>query len=276
MADAYTESAVAAALAVATRLGLRTDSPEVLHARSNVLVRLGPVVARVPATTRLARPEPAPWLARDVALSRHLTERGVPVVSPLTDPPAGPHFAAGLPVTLWHWTPHDPDHGYGPDVVAESLARVHAGLRDYSGELPAGGPVEDLRRVFSLHGAAFGEKLPALRAETDRIAAALPAGPVQALHGDAHARNLIATEAGPCWLDFEDTWRGPLAWDLATLAVNTSYEAFAAYPTSVDDTAFKTCVELRRLFGVVWQHVIALREPERLPRAQAAFDDYFS
>ncbi|HET6708028.1 MAG TPA: aminoglycoside phosphotransferase family protein, partial [Amycolatopsis sp.] len=111
MADDYTRAAVRAALAVTARLGLPAHDPEVLHERSNVLVRLGPLVARVPATTRLARPGPA-WQERDVAVSEFLTERGVLVVSPTTDPPAGPHFAEGLPVTLWHHTPHDPDHRY--------------------------------------------------------------------------------------------------------------------------------------------------------------------
>ncbi|GAA4532838.1 hypothetical protein GCM10023192_25470 [Amycolatopsis samaneae] len=87
-------------MAVARRYGLPADAPEVPYERSNVLVRLGPVAARAPATTRLALPGPAARLARDVARSAHLTERGVLVVSPTTDPPAGPHFAGGLPVTL--------------------------------------------------------------------------------------------------------------------------------------------------------------------------------
>lgn len=265
MADLYTSSAVAAALAVATAHGLLTDRPEVLHERSNVLVRLGPVVARVPGTTRLARPDPAPWLARDVAVSRFLTERGVRVVSPTTDPPAGPHFAEGLPVTLWEYTPHDPDHRYAPDVVTESLARVHEALRDYPGELPTRGPLDDLTRVLSLHPGSFGDFLPRLRAEVDRLAAALPASDVQALHGDAHPGNVMATEDGPCWFDFEDTWHGPLAYDLATLSLHGGPEYVGG-----------VCTQLRHLVGVVWQFVIAKRFPDRLDGARKALDAYFS
>ncbi|WP_425427398.1 hypothetical protein [Amycolatopsis sulphurea] len=100
MTGSHTAAAVAVAVATGRRFGLPTDRAAVLHERSNVLVRMGPVVARVPGTTRLLRPDPTPWLARDVAVSTYLTERGVRVVSPTTDPPAGPHIAAGLPVTL--------------------------------------------------------------------------------------------------------------------------------------------------------------------------------
>jgi hypothetical protein len=54
-----TLAAVRAALAVTTRPGLPEHPPEVLHDRSNVLVGLGSVGARVPAATVPARPEPA-------------------------------------------------------------------------------------------------------------------------------------------------------------------------------------------------------------------------
>ena len=275
MADEYTRTAVRAALTATTRLGLPEHSPEVLHERSNVLVRLGPLVARVPATTLLARPEPAPWLARDVAVSRFLTERDVLVVSPAADPPAGPHFADGLPVTLWHHTPHDPDHRYAPDVVASSLARLHSALREYPGELPRRGPLDDLSRILDRHGDTMDGAAPRLRAEAARIEATMPDVAARPLHGDAHPGNLIATEAGPCWLDFEDTWRGPLGWDLGILARQGGPEYLAAYPGSAE-VPLEACIELRELFVVAWRFVIAKRFPDRLPEAREALAAYFS
>ncbi|MET8997758.1 phosphotransferase [Amycolatopsis sp. NPDC004169] len=271
MADDYTRAAVRAARAVTTRLGLPRHDPEVLHERSNVLVRLGPLVARVPATTRLLRPEPSAWLARDVAVSRFLTDRGVLVVSPTTDPPAGPHFADGLPVTLWHHTLHDPGHRYTPEVVARSLADLHAALLEYPGELPRRGPLAELEGLL--------DRLdldPRLRAEAARLEAALPDAPVRPLHGDAHPGNLIATAAGPCWLDFEDTWLGPLAWDLGILARQGGPEYLAAYPGSVPEEALRAYTRLRELFAVAWRFVIAQRFPHRLPEARSALADYFS
>ncbi|MFJ4100918.1 phosphotransferase [Amycolatopsis japonica] len=276
MTDEHTRAGVAAALAVGDRYGLPTDSPDVLHFKSNVLVRLGPVVARVPGTTRLARSSPEEWLARDVELSRHLTERDVLVVSPTTDPPAGPHFADGLPVTLWHYTPHKPGHTLSPREVALSLARVHDALADYPGELPELGPVRELRTVLDRHGAVMGGAAPRLYDELERVAAALPDGEARPLHGDAHRGNVVATAAGPCWLDFEDTWRGPLGWDLGVLYAEAGRATLDAYPAEVAPSSLEPFIALRRLFEVPWRFVIAQRFPERLPEAEAALERYFS
>jgi hypothetical protein len=274
VADEYTRAGVAAAITVGARYGLPTDAPEVLHFKSNVLVRLGPVVARVPGTTLFARPDPTAWLARDVALSRYLTERDVLVVSPTADPPAGPHFAGGLPITLWHYTPHETGHRYSPREVASSLARVHAALADYPGELPELGPAEEIRTLLGRHGHLMDGAAPRLLEELETVVAALPTGQVRALHGDAHPGNVIATAAGPCWLDFEDTWRGPLGWDLAVLYAATGRDALDAYPIDVDPASLEPFVALRRLFEIPWRFVIAQRFPERLGEAHAALERY--
>ncbi len=276
MTDEHTRAGVAAAVAVGDRYGLPTGDPEVLHFKSNVLVRLGPVVARVPGTTRFARPSPVDWLARDVALSRHLTERDVLVVSPTTDPPAGPHFADGLPVTLWHYTPHEPGHTLSPREVAMSLARVHAALADYPGELPELGPVRELRTLLDRYGSFMNGAASRLYEELERVTAALPDLPVRPLHGDAHPGNVVATAAGPCWLDFEDTWRGPLGWDLGVLYAEAGTPALSAYPADVATSSLEPFIALRRLFEVPWRFVIARRFPSRLGEAEAALERYFS
>jgi Ser/Thr protein kinase RdoA (MazF antagonist) len=40
--------------------------------------------------------------------------------------------------------------------------------------------------------------------------------PVQALHGDISLRNLLRTPRRVVWNDFEDTFRGPVHWDVAS------------------------------------------------------------
>jgi thiamine kinase-like enzyme len=40
--------------------------------------------------------------------------------------------------------------------------------------------------------------------------------PAQALHGDVSLRNLLRTPRRLIWNDFEDTFRGPVHWDLAS------------------------------------------------------------
>ncbi len=40
--------------------------------------------------------------------------------------------------------------------------------------------------------------------------------PTQALHGDVSLRNLLRTPQRLVWNDFEDTFRGPVHWDVAS------------------------------------------------------------
>jgi len=266
VSDAFVASAVAAATEVGRRAGLPHDDPQVLAARANVLVRMGPVVARVPATTRIARADTAERLACDLALSAFLAERNAPVIPPWGEPE--PHFARGLPVTLWPFTRHDPKTVFGHAEIARLLARLHEALRDYPGELPAG-PVAELNSWLDL----LADELPAdrLRAMAAEI---VLTGPVQALHGDAHAGNVLATPDGPRWLDFEDTWRGPVGWDLACLTHgrgldgSAAAETLAAYPGAKPDLA--PFLALRNLYAVCWRFVIARRFPDRRDEARAA------
>ncbi|NIH85052.1 phosphotransferase [Amycolatopsis granulosa] len=265
MGDPFVTAAVAAAVEVGNRFHLPTEFPEVLATRSNVLVRLGAIVARVPATTLVARPEVHRSLAREVALSSFLETRDAPVVPPFESP--GPHVAGGLPVTLWRFTRHDPDHVFAPAVVAWSLAELHAALREFPDELAAPGPLAEVR--------CWVERLalPAeLADEVAAIAAALPAASGRPLHGDAHPGNVLATASGPRWIDFEDAWAGPVAWDLACLAASPRPDgraAAAAYPHGPDPDELAPWVRLRELFAVCWRFVVARRFPDRLPDAHA-------
>jgi hypothetical protein len=73
------------------------------------------------------------------------------------------------------------------------------------------------------------------------------------------------------WNDFEDTWLGPVAWDLACLRTSGRVDgaaAVAAYPGAFSRDELEVCVELRRLFGVVWRLVIARRFPARREAAE--------
>jgi hypothetical protein len=257
-------SAVGAAVAVAESFGVRCADPVVLHDGSNVLVHLrpAPVVARVAARTAVIRPGVAAWLARDIAVTGYLAGRGVPVVAPCVDPPAGPHHHDGHALTFFEYVPHDPGYVCTPGEVGRLLGELHVALRDYPGELPADGPIADLRAGLGLvEGLVEGAELARMRAEVERLAGLVGSLPSQALHGDAHPGNLLATPNGLVWNDFEDTWRGPLGWDLACLA-NTrrldGWAGVAAYPAPPPRAEIEVCVELRTLYGTWWRLIMEL------------------
>jgi Ser/Thr protein kinase RdoA (MazF antagonist) len=221
------------------------------------------------------RPEPDVWLRREVDIATFLAGRGAPVVPPSAELPPGPHEHDGLFVSFWRFV--DPNEGRPLDVAeaGRSLRELHAALRDFPGELPWLVPaLEDVGHGLALlekRGALADADLAMLRAEHAGLRAVLEAGGGQALHGDAHVENLLPTPDGPLWSDFEDTCRGPIAWDLTCLAGSSAFvreEALAAYGDVVDAEELDRFLEARSLQGVVWLAVAGLRFPQYRDRLE--------
>jgi hypothetical protein len=311
MTDAVLASAVAAAVRVCAPLGLPAAEPSVLQDGSNVLVRVGSVVVRVATTTALVRPGVHAWLARDIALARFAADRGLPVVRPLDDPLAGPHHVDGFALTVWPFTPHEPAAVVSPAELGLMLGELHAALRESCvpdresclpdrescppdrGSCPPDrescvpvqthGPLADvdqILRVLDARDAPPGElaQLGELaEVHVDRAAQAAAALPRQVLHGDPHPGNVLVTPGGPRWIDFEDTWCGPVAWDLACLAGSSRLDGQAAvdaYPARVDPDELAPFVELRGVFGICWGLLLARRFPHHREPARERLEAY--
>jgi aminoglycoside phosphotransferase (APT) family kinase protein len=221
------ERALAAARAVAAEHGVACEGAEVRSAGSNVLVHLrpSPVVARVMTGTVVLHDDPERWLRRDVAVTEFLAPTGLAVrPSPLIVP--GPIERDGLWMTFVEFVDgrgHHEQLGPGDDAerFGRALRELHEALAPYEGDLAGfadlGRDIERLRRALRPSAElsaeridSLGERLAALR-ET-LFAASLPA---QALHGDASIGNLLRTPGGLLWNDFEDTFRGPVQWDVS-------------------------------------------------------------
>ncbi|MGY1779118.1 phosphotransferase family protein [Geodermatophilus sp. SYSU D01036] len=253
--------AAAAATAVAAAHGLRSTGARVLHDGVNVVVHLAPapVVARVATLTPLLRPDPGRPFGREVALAGALAAAGAPVVPPSDLLLPGPHVQDGLTLTFWtrvEVLPRTPT----PAEVATALAGLHAvlaGLPVTGGPLDT--PLDDLA-VFSERAGAWGVD-PAVRARTaERVEALRPrlGGRVQALHGDAHPGNLLATPDGWRWADLEDTCAGPPEWDLACLRLTSRLDGRAALDAAggPSDAELAPWLELRRLHAQAWTSVV--------------------
>jgi hypothetical protein len=270
------EQAIRAAVSFAAAHGVRSTEPAVLKNGSNVLVHLrpAPVVARVAGTTALVRRPVADWFAREIALVDHLIGHGFPVVSPSPELPRGPVVHDGRTMTCWRFVPHDPSVSIKPTDFAASLASLHRALADYSGPLPVSGALDDV-----LLGLPFvGEHAEILRAEHARLSALLPAGG-QVLHGDAHPGNVLVTPDGLVWNDFEDTWRGPVEWDLAVMRRTKQLDgeaALAAYPGSYDTDLLELCGEIRWLQAQIWMQASVRRLPARRAEADAELGRWLS
>lgn len=261
-------SAVQAAVTAATSIGVACDDPEVLHDSFNLVVHLrpAPVIARVATLTARVRPGTASWFERNALVARHVASRGLLTTTPLV--PAVE--TNGHVVALWRHEPHDPTYAPTPTEVAALLFDLHTAMSDLTGNLPSHAPCDDMEHGLGL--LRLPEPVLAeLRAENERLRAALDRFPARPLHGDAHPGNLLATPSGLMWNDYEDTWHGPLGWDLACLLTSRRVDgaaAVAAYPVPVSADELATCVELRKLSGLMWRFMLADRFPERRPDAE--------
>jgi Ser/Thr protein kinase RdoA (MazF antagonist) len=274
---------LAAAVALADRLGLPASDPIVLSNRGNLLVRFpaAGLVARVATLTAWTRREPFRWLAREVAVARHVAGRGGPVVPPARGVDPGPHWQDGFAISLFVYLDQTtPVPAPLPRDCGRVLARFHEAARDCPADLgylsPATEQVTDALAVIEREDLADAATVATLRAAHDRVLdeiAAVGDEHMVVLHGDAHAGNLLAAgPAGWVWTDLEETSRGPAAWDLATLASRydaaAAREALAAYAAQAGTLAPSPASlapfgRARALEATAWLLCMAHLYPER-------------
>jgi predicted trehalose synthase len=214
--------ALEAARAAALRVGLTGAHTRVLHDANNTLVLLPDerVVAKV-ATAILAERGDHP-LRQELAVGAHLAGRGAPVVSPLPGQAGGPHEVNGVLVTLWNYQPQSLTPRKLDLELPKAMRALHVALADYPGQLPpftekvdgACALFADERKTVALarsDRALAGRVYERLRPRLAAVAARSP------LHGEPHVDNVLWTDAGPLFIDFESACVGPREWDLAYL-----------------------------------------------------------
>jgi len=276
MTPTIQDASVRAAVTVAARFGLATEEPVVLADGANIVVHLrpAPVVAKVAASTPAVRRDNQHWLQRELDVSAFLTAEGAPVVPPSPELPATTHHDDGHVMSFWRYLPPaDPRRRPDEETIGPMLRDLHAVLRRYPiATIPVLAPLQDIPAYLARpQTQVTQDRKAALAAAYQRLTAELdPAAPQQALHGDAGGGNLMATDRGWVWHDFEDTCSGPVAWDLAA-STSSQYQAgprvLAAYGEPVDPKQLTVCEQLRRLHLTVWYNLYAERLPELAPRA---------
>jgi hypothetical protein len=218
--DPTTAQGVDAAVRAAARYGFPGVEPRLLSETNNVVVwlRPHPVVAKVGRW-----PDSGERLLLEHDVATVLAESDAPLVRPLRGLAPVTDEATGFIVTLWDRL--DAVAGTAIDAVehGKSLRGLHAHLARYDGELPGlRRDVDRARRALNDDGmtrALAPDDRDVLRRAIDSLLPRVDGvGAVERpLHGEPHGANLLATSAGPTWIDLENVCRGPIEWDLAFL-----------------------------------------------------------
>ena len=214
-----TEDAIRAACALVRELGQEPDRCEVLQDGSTLVLRLGAsLVARVVQDTSGPR-RGLDWFLRENAVAIFLAGRGAPVIPLHPVIPPGPHEREGFPMNFWSFvekTGREP----AAEEAGRTLAECHRLLAGYEGDLPRLGIVTEALRVLE-GGTWEAADRRMLRHHLERGLDL--EGAFQPLHGDAHPGNILDTTGGALWTDWEDSFQGPVEWDLSSLLWNARH-----------------------------------------------------
>lgn len=213
---------IRAAKETALAHGVTADRCEILQNGSTLVLRLTEtLVARVVQDVEGPR-QGMDWFGREIAVARHLAERGAPVIPVHPELPPGPYERFGYPLNFWQYVTKTDDEP-APQAVGRTLYRCHEALRTFPDPLPQLAILTESLELLDLlerRGSFTPEIIRLLRGRLASSLEALRGFPLQPLHGDAHPGNLLNTREGPLWTDWEDTFLGPVEWDLASIVWN--------------------------------------------------------
>lgn len=216
------EMPLEAAVGIAREHGIFPDRREILQQGSTLVVRLtDSLVVRVVVDVEGPR-QGLEWFGREIAVAGFLAERGAPVIPVHPDLPPGPYERDGYVLNFWKFVTRSGEEPV-PAEVGRTLARCHSLLEEYAEPLPELGILEESLLLLDDPGRQplFPEETAGLlRKALEGSLRNLGGGVFQALHGDAHPGNLMQTTEGLLWTDWEDTFRGPVEWDLASVLWN--------------------------------------------------------
>jgi hypothetical protein len=214
-----TDLPIRAATETAIAHGIMPDRCDILQNGSTLVLRLTEtLVARVVQDVDGPR-QGTEWFARENAIAQHLTEHGAPVIPLHPDLPAGPHEHLGYPINFWQFVTRvdaEPD----PREIGRTLRQCHDIMRHFTVHLPKLAILTESLAILQDRELFPQATQQMLRDHLTRSIEVLSHYPHQPLHGDAHMGNLMNTTQGLLWTDWEDTFSGPIEWDVASIIWN--------------------------------------------------------
>ncbi|NJM36676.1 MAG: aminoglycoside phosphotransferase family protein [Akkermansiaceae bacterium] len=271
---------IRAATETAVHHGITPDRCEILQNGSTLVLRLTEtLVARIVTDVDGPR-QGTDWFARENAVALHLAKSGAPVIPLHPDLPPRPHQHLGYPLNFWKFVTRI-EGEIEPAMIGKTLYQCHDLLRSFQGDLRELAILTESLELLETLKQRDLFPTGILELLGNRLAesiAALAKFPFQPLHGDAHLGNLMSTTDGLLWTDWEDTFLGPVEWDLASIIWNarildddqeTADQILNAYCGAggrIDPIALRHCMIGRAAVMSAWYPILY---PDPSPKRQA-------
>jgi aminoglycoside phosphotransferase (APT) family kinase protein len=206
----------------------------------------------------------------EIGLAQRLAESGCPVAVP--DPRAEPRVYErdGFAVTLWTYYQPAMSGEVSPLGYAKALERLHCGMRKIDLRTPhftdRVAAAQHLAQTTHLTPdlADADRKLLITTLRSRRQAIADRGAAEQLLHGEPHPGNMLSTNSGPLFIDFETCCRGPVEFDLAHVPEDVS-EHYA----DADQDLLSQCRVLVLAMVAAWRWDLGDQFPDRQRAARA-------
>ncbi|TLD70674.1 hypothetical protein FEM03_10185 [Phragmitibacter flavus] len=264
--------------------GINPDRCDILQNGNTLVLRLTEtLVARVVQDKEGPRQGTA-WFARENAIAHHLTTHGAPVIPLHPDLPPGPHQHLGYPINFWQYVTaiNTPP---APQAIGSTLHHCHHILSTFPEPLPKLAIFTESLRILQTRNDFPSPTRQLLQSHLTTSLEILSTFPHQPLHGDAHMGNLMNTTIGLLWTDWEDTFSGPVEWDLASViwnaqildndhpTVETILSAYRHAGGHIDPTALHHSLIARAAVMSAWYPILYPNpNPERKAKLQARID----
>ncbi len=258
---------IRAATETAIAHGLTPDRCDILQNGNTLVLRLTEtLVARVVQDVDGPR-QGTEWFARENAIAQHLTEHGAPVIPLHPDLPPGPHEHLGYPINFWEFVTRI-DAAPDPGEVGRTLLQCHDIMSHFVVPLPKLAILTESLAILRDRELFPADVQQMLQERLTQCIEVLSGYPHQPLHGDAHMGNLMNTTRGLLWTDWEDTFAGPVEWDVASIIWNAQIldgdaamvkeicEAYCAAGGAIDECALHHSLIARAVVMTAWYPIL--------------------
>jgi hypothetical protein len=274
------DSAIRAATETAIAHGIVPDRCDILQNSSTLVLRLTEsLVARV-VQDRDGPRQGTEWFARENAIAQHLTSHGAPVIPLHPQLPPGPHEHLGFPLNFWEFVTRI-DAEPEPSEIGRTLRQCHDIMRSFPEPLPHLAILTESLEILNARQLFPESTQRMLRNHLSHSIEVLSACTHQPLHGDAHMGNLMNTTRGLLWTDWEDTFSGPVEWDVASViwnarvldedhaTVDAIVDSYRETGGELDESILEQCMIGRAAVMTAWYPILyPAPNPERQTRLQ--------